>query len=112
MHFSFYLYGNFNGSLLVAIEEDGTTTAPPIWERSSQWTDDWEDVAVQLTGHHGYVKTKGERREAKSRLCNNKNSCTVILFCKSCISLNLHVPLFALFVQVKFCNFLVSFKIY
>uniref|UniRef100_A0A3Q3WEV5 Tyrosine-protein kinase receptor n=1 Tax=Mola mola TaxID=94237 RepID=A0A3Q3WEV5_MOLML len=54
MHFSFYLYGNFNGSLLVAIEEDGTTTAPLVWERSSQWTDNWEDVAVQLTGHHGF----------------------------------------------------------
>lgn len=62
MRFSLYLYGNFNGSLLVAIEEDGTTTAPLVWERNGQWTDDWVDVALQLTGlEHGQVKTKGKR---------------------------------------------------
>ncbi|XP_063764597.1 tyrosine-protein kinase receptor isoform X2 [Eleginops maclovinus] len=52
MRFSLYLYGDFNGSLLVAIEENGTNTAPLVWERSDQWTDDWEDVALQLTGLH------------------------------------------------------------
>ncbi|KAI3367697.1 hypothetical protein L3Q82_026537, partial [Scortum barcoo] len=52
MRFSLYLYGNFNGSLLVAIEENGTTTAPLVWERNGQWIDDWEDVALQLTGLH------------------------------------------------------------
>lgn len=58
MRFSLYLYGDFNGSLLVAIEENGTTTAL-VWERNGQWIDDWEDVALQLTGlHHGYVKDK------------------------------------------------------
>ncbi|XP_070698288.1 tyrosine-protein kinase receptor isoform X1 [Pempheris klunzingeri] len=55
LRFSLYLYGDFNGSLLVAIEENGTTTAPLVWERNGQWTDDWEDVALQLTGlHHGF----------------------------------------------------------
>ncbi|XP_034419408.1 leukocyte tyrosine kinase receptor [Cyclopterus lumpus] len=55
MRFSLYLYGDFNGTLLVAIEENGTTTAPLVWERNHQWTDDWEDVALQLTGlHHGF----------------------------------------------------------
>uniref|UniRef100_A0A8C4HWV6 Tyrosine-protein kinase receptor n=1 Tax=Dicentrarchus labrax TaxID=13489 RepID=A0A8C4HWV6_DICLA len=55
MRFSLYLYGDFNGSLLVAIEENGTTNAPLVWERNGQWTDDWEDVALQLTGlHHGF----------------------------------------------------------
>ncbi|XP_049917569.1 tyrosine-protein kinase receptor [Epinephelus moara] len=52
MRFSLYLYGHFNGSLLVAIEENGTSTAPLVWERNDQWTDDWEDVALQLTGLH------------------------------------------------------------
>lgn len=59
MRFSLYLHGDFSGSLLVAIEENGTTTSPLVWERDSQWTDDWEDVALQLSGlHHGYVKWK------------------------------------------------------
>ncbi|XP_033967556.1 LOW QUALITY PROTEIN: tyrosine-protein kinase receptor [Pseudochaenichthys georgianus] len=52
LRFSLYLYGDFNGSLLVAIEENGTNTAPLVWERSDQRTDDWEDVALQLTGLH------------------------------------------------------------
>lgn len=59
MRFSLYLYGDFNGSLLVAIEENGSATTPLVWERNDQWTDDWEDVALQLTGlNHGCVKWK------------------------------------------------------
>ncbi|XP_032356168.1 tyrosine-protein kinase receptor isoform X2 [Etheostoma spectabile] len=55
MRFSLYLYGNFNGSLLVAIKESGSATTPLVWERNDQWTDDWEDVALQLTGlNHGF----------------------------------------------------------
>ncbi|XP_060918378.1 tyrosine-protein kinase receptor isoform X2 [Labrus mixtus] len=55
VRFSLYLYGDFNGSLVVAIEENGTTTAPLVWEKNGQWTDDWEDVALQLTGlHYGF----------------------------------------------------------
>uniref|UniRef100_A0A671YU96 Tyrosine-protein kinase receptor n=1 Tax=Sparus aurata TaxID=8175 RepID=A0A671YU96_SPAAU len=55
MRFSLYLYGDFNGSLLVAIEENGTNSAPLVWERNGQWTDDWEEVALQLTGlQHGF----------------------------------------------------------
>ncbi|XP_078134251.1 tyrosine-protein kinase receptor [Sander vitreus] len=55
MRFSLYLYGDFNGSLLVAIEENGSATTPLVWERNDQWTDDWEDVALQLTGlNHGF----------------------------------------------------------
>lgn len=57
MRFSLYLHGDFNGSLLVAIEENGTSTAPLVWERNSQGMDDWEDVALQLTGlQHGCVR--------------------------------------------------------
>ncbi|XP_047466681.1 leukocyte tyrosine kinase receptor isoform X2 [Mugil cephalus] len=55
MHFSLYLHGDFNGSLLVAIEENATNSAPLVWERNGQWTDDWESVALQLTSlHHGF----------------------------------------------------------
>ncbi|KAM8834221.1 tyrosine-protein kinase receptor isoform 1-T1 [Synchiropus picturatus] len=50
IRFSLYLHGSFNGSLLVAIEENGTTAAPMAWERNSQSGDDWEGVALQLTG--------------------------------------------------------------
>ncbi|XP_023249508.1 ALK tyrosine kinase receptor-like isoform X1 [Seriola lalandi dorsalis] len=55
MHFSLYIHGDFNGSLLVAIEDNGTTAAPLVWERKDQRADDWEHVALQLTGlHHGF----------------------------------------------------------
>ncbi|KAM8916466.1 tyrosine-protein kinase receptor isoform 1-T1 [Spinachia spinachia] len=55
LRFSLYLHGNFNGTLLVAIVEKGTGTAPLVWERNDQWTDDWEDVALQLTAlQHGF----------------------------------------------------------
>ncbi|XP_051942130.1 tyrosine-protein kinase receptor isoform X1 [Hippocampus zosterae] len=55
MRFSFYLFGSFNGSLAVAIEENGTSTASLIWEGRGQWKDDWEDVVLQLTDlHHGF----------------------------------------------------------
>uniref|UniRef100_A0AAQ4RF34 Tyrosine-protein kinase receptor n=1 Tax=Gasterosteus aculeatus aculeatus TaxID=481459 RepID=A0AAQ4RF34_GASAC len=55
LRFSLYLRGNFNGTLLVAIEEKGTGAAPLVWERNDQWKDDWEDVALQLTGlQHGF----------------------------------------------------------
>eukprot|EP00064_Thunnus_orientalis_P012354 superscaffoldBa00001886_g12389 len=52
MRFSLYLFGDFNGSLLVAIEENESATTPLVWERNGPWTDDWEDVALQLTGLH------------------------------------------------------------
>ncbi|XP_069008390.1 tyrosine-protein kinase receptor [Embiotoca jacksoni] len=58
MRFSLYLFGNFNGSLLVAIEENGTSSTPLVWERNGHWMDDWEAVALQLTGldHEFHVK--------------------------------------------------------
>ena len=55
MHFSLYLFGDFNGTLVVAVEESDTANSPLVWERNGQWTDDWEDVALQLTGiEHRY----------------------------------------------------------
>ncbi|XP_027855967.1 tyrosine-protein kinase receptor isoform X1 [Xiphophorus couchianus] len=55
MRFSLYLYGSFNGSLQVAIEENGTGYTPLIWERQGQSTDDWEAVALEVTDlNHGF----------------------------------------------------------
>lgn len=62
MRLSLYLYGHFNGSLVVAIEEDETAATPLVWERRGPWTDDWEDVTLQLTGlQHGSVEGKRSR---------------------------------------------------
>ena len=59
MRFSLYMYGVFDGSLQVAIEENGNTTAALVWERNGQWTDDWEAVTLGLTGlNHGYAGVK------------------------------------------------------
>ncbi|KAM3871246.1 tyrosine-protein kinase receptor [Diretmus argenteus] len=55
LRFSLYLFGEYNGTVLVAIEENGTATSPLVWERNGQWADDWQDVDLQLTGlHHGF----------------------------------------------------------
>ncbi|XP_054909291.1 tyrosine-protein kinase receptor isoform X3 [Poeciliopsis prolifica] len=60
MRFSFYLYGSFNGSLQVAIEENGTGYTPLIWETQGQSMDDWEAFALEVTdlnhGFHIHVK--------------------------------------------------------
>lgn len=57
MRFSLYLYGNFNGSLRVATEEEGADVVLTVWERNGTWTDDWEEVSLQLRGlQHGYDK--------------------------------------------------------
>ncbi|XP_017274008.1 leukocyte tyrosine kinase receptor isoform X2 [Kryptolebias marmoratus] len=55
MRFSLYLHGSLNGSLQVAIEENGTNATLLVWERRGQGTDDWEAVALDLRGlHHGF----------------------------------------------------------
>lgn len=62
MRFSLYLRGHFNGSLQVAIEENGTVSAVPVWERNGQAEDNWEPVALELTDlHHGYIRGKTNR---------------------------------------------------
>ncbi|KAJ0062662.1 hypothetical protein NL108_004273, partial [Boleophthalmus pectinirostris] len=50
MYFSLYLFGDFNGTLVVAVEESDTENSPLVWERNGPWTDDWDHVALQLTG--------------------------------------------------------------
>ncbi|XP_056151361.1 tyrosine-protein kinase receptor [Lampris incognitus] len=55
LHFSLYLFGEYNGTILVAIEENRTAASPLVWKRNGQWTDDWQDITLQLTGlHHGF----------------------------------------------------------
>ncbi|RVE57277.1 hypothetical protein OJAV_G00214530 [Oryzias javanicus] len=68
MRFSLYIYGLFNGLLKVAIEEDGTDAAVLVWERHGQWADDWEVVALELTGlQHGFhIKVTAEWRQGSS----------------------------------------------
>ncbi|XP_061751814.1 tyrosine-protein kinase receptor isoform X1 [Nerophis ophidion] len=58
MRFSFHLFGRFNGSLSVALEENGTATAPLVWEIKSPSKDDWEDVVLPLTGLHHEFSVK------------------------------------------------------
>lgn len=96
MRFSLYLYGNFNGSLLVAIEENGTTNAPLVWERNDQWTDDWEDVALQLTGlHHGCVKWKEKGRgDYVTLMCYSRRIRHGLLCTKVTSVIQLYPPLF------------------
>ncbi|XP_076021679.1 tyrosine-protein kinase receptor [Genypterus blacodes] len=65
LRFSLYLFGVFNGTVLVAVEETGAATSLLVWERSGQWTDSWQDVSLQLPSlHHGFhikVTAKWER---------------------------------------------------
>uniref|UniRef100_A0A7N9AMS6 Tyrosine-protein kinase receptor n=1 Tax=Mastacembelus armatus TaxID=205130 RepID=A0A7N9AMS6_9TELE len=55
MRFSLYLYGHFNGSLLVTIVENETITSQLVWERDYQWKDDWEDIALKINGFYVQV---------------------------------------------------------
>ncbi|CAL8272966.1 unnamed protein product [Merluccius merluccius] len=56
LRFSLYLCGEYNGTLAVSIEENGTSTSPVVWERYGQWADDWQEVTLDLTGlHHQFI---------------------------------------------------------
>lgn len=50
LHFSLYVHGDFNGSVLLSIEENGTSSAPLVWERKGQQGDNWDGVVLQLDG--------------------------------------------------------------
>ncbi|XP_030637308.1 tyrosine-protein kinase receptor, partial [Chanos chanos] len=49
LRFSLYLYGDFNGTVLLSVEEDGTAASRLVWERAGQWKDSWQDVSLQIT---------------------------------------------------------------
>lgn len=48
LHFSLYLYGEFNGTVLLSLEDNSTVASPLVWERSGQWKDNWQDITLQL----------------------------------------------------------------
>ncbi|XP_029569710.1 leukocyte tyrosine kinase receptor isoform X2 [Salmo trutta] len=60
LHFSLYLYGDFNGTVLLSLEDNSTVASPLVWERSGQWKDNWQDITLQLpallNGFHLKVK--------------------------------------------------------
>nr|XP_046222521.1 ALK tyrosine kinase receptor-like isoform X2 [Oncorhynchus gorbuscha] len=60
LHFSLYLYGEFNGTVLLSLEDNSTVASPLVWERSGQWKDNWQDITLQLpallNGFHLKVK--------------------------------------------------------
>ncbi|KAI4900399.1 hypothetical protein NFI96_017780, partial [Prochilodus magdalenae] len=49
LHFSLYLYGDFNGTVLLSLVENGTEATRFLWERAGQWKDNWQDVNLQIT---------------------------------------------------------------
>ncbi|KAJ7988947.1 hypothetical protein DPEC_G00314470 [Dallia pectoralis] len=60
LHFSLYRCGDFNGTLVLSLEEDGSTLSPLVWEKSGRWKDHWQEVTLQLpallNGFHLKVK--------------------------------------------------------
>uniref|UniRef100_A0A8C9V6S8 Tyrosine-protein kinase receptor n=1 Tax=Scleropages formosus TaxID=113540 RepID=A0A8C9V6S8_SCLFO len=48
IHFSLYLYGEFNGTLLVSVETDGTVMVPFIRKRTEQVRDSWQDTTLEF----------------------------------------------------------------
>ncbi|XP_062863986.1 tyrosine-protein kinase receptor [Trichomycterus rosablanca] len=47
LHFSLYLYGDFNGTVVLSVVENLTSVTPLIW-RTGQWKDDWQTVTLQI----------------------------------------------------------------
>ncbi|KAL4656490.1 leukocyte tyrosine kinase receptor-like [Arapaima gigas] len=50
IQFSLYLYGEFNGTMLLSVEENGTVTTPFVREGTGQLQDHWLDVTLKLSG--------------------------------------------------------------
>ncbi|KAI7804610.1 tyrosine-protein kinase receptor [Triplophysa rosa] len=49
LRFSLYLYGDFNGSIVLSMVENGTSSPPLVWKKSWKWKDSWQDVNLQIT---------------------------------------------------------------
>ncbi|XP_053365240.1 tyrosine-protein kinase receptor [Clarias gariepinus] len=49
LHFSLYLYGDFNGTVRLTVIENGTSMTPLMWERAGHWKDNWQDVTLHIT---------------------------------------------------------------
>ncbi|XP_064188181.1 tyrosine-protein kinase receptor [Anguilla rostrata] len=46
VQFFLYLFGEFNGTVSLSVEENGTTAAPLVWERTGSFKDSWLDVTL------------------------------------------------------------------
>ncbi|KAI2654442.1 ALK tyrosine kinase receptor [Labeo rohita] len=49
LKFSMYLYGDFNGTVLLSVVEKGMSASPLIWERSGHWKDAWQEITLPIT---------------------------------------------------------------
>ncbi|TSN67142.1 ALK tyrosine kinase receptor [Bagarius yarrelli] len=49
LHFSLYLYGDFNGTVHLSVIENGTSEMRLVWERAGHWKDNWQDVTLQIS---------------------------------------------------------------
>uniref|UniRef100_A0A672RC47 Tyrosine-protein kinase receptor n=1 Tax=Sinocyclocheilus grahami TaxID=75366 RepID=A0A672RC47_SINGR len=49
LQFSLYLYGDFNGTVLLSVVENGMSASPLIWERSGHWKDAWQEITLLIT---------------------------------------------------------------
>ncbi|RXN20697.1 leukocyte tyrosine kinase receptor-like protein [Labeo rohita] len=49
LQFSMYLYGDFNGTVLLSVVEKGMSASPLIWERSGHWKDAWQEITLPIT---------------------------------------------------------------
>ncbi|KAG7454097.1 hypothetical protein MATL_G00263890 [Megalops atlanticus] len=49
IQFSLYLFGKFNGTVLLSVEENVTAAVPLVWERSGQRKDSWQNINLELS---------------------------------------------------------------
>ncbi|XP_031436374.1 leukocyte tyrosine kinase receptor isoform X2 [Clupea harengus] len=49
LRFLVYLYGEFNGTVLISVEANGTTVSPLVFDRTGQWKDNWQEVTLPIS---------------------------------------------------------------
>ncbi|XP_056333158.1 tyrosine-protein kinase receptor [Danio aesculapii] len=49
LQFSLYRYGDFNGTVLLSVVENGASAPALIWERSGHWKDAWQEITLPIT---------------------------------------------------------------
>uniref|UniRef100_A0AAY4C5R4 Tyrosine-protein kinase receptor n=1 Tax=Denticeps clupeoides TaxID=299321 RepID=A0AAY4C5R4_9TELE len=49
LHFSLYQFGEFNGTVVLSVETNGTAVLPLEFERAGQWKDSWQDVTLPIS---------------------------------------------------------------
>ncbi|XP_067223959.1 tyrosine-protein kinase receptor [Chanodichthys erythropterus] len=49
LQFSLYLFGEFNGTVLLTVVENGISAPPLMWERSGHWKDAWQEITLPIT---------------------------------------------------------------